>query len=159
MCIQNIYTCAHTHRSIMHKHTNCSLQSDRIQQHQTQESICACVYESTCVYMHMYPWVCARMYTYACVLSRWQGGSSGGMMGVKHLCGSKPRSGQLQWPMFKVNGGLRWLFVSGLLQSCWTPSANRHLPSSSSSHSLLLSPSTGTSPENACPLGSILCHV
>lgn len=50
------------------------------------------------------------------------GVSSGGMVGVKHLYGSKPRSGQLQWPMFKVNGGLRWLFISRLLLLCWTPS-------------------------------------
>lgn len=49
------------------------------------------------------------------------GGSSGGTVGVKHLYGSKPRSGQLQWPMFKVNGGLRWLFISRLLLLCWTP--------------------------------------
>lgn len=94
--------------------------------------MCVCIYGPTYVCMHMYLWVCAHMYTYACMLSRWQGGSSGGMVGVKHLCGSKPRSGQLQWPMFKVNGSLRWLFISRLLHPCWTPSANRHQPSSSS---------------------------
>lgn len=33
------------------------------------------------MHMHMYLWVCARMYTYACVLSRWQDGSSGGNSG------------------------------------------------------------------------------
>lgn len=82
--------------------------------------------------------------------------SSGEMVGVKHLGGSKPRSGQLQWPMFKVNGGLRWLFISRLLHPCWTPSANRHRPSSSSL-SLFLYPSTGTYLKNTCPLGSILC--
>ncbi len=131
---------------------------DRIKLHETCESICAFAYESACVYMHMYLWLCARMYTYACMLSRWRGGGSWGMVGVKHLCGSKPRSGQLQWPMFKVNGGLRWLFISRLLHPCWTPSANRHQPSSSSL-SLFLCPSTGTCPENACPLGSILCLV
>lgn len=90
----------------------------------------------------------ARMYTYAYMLSRWWGGDSGGMEGVKHFCGSKPRSGQLQWPMFKVNGGLRWLFISRLLYPCWIPSANRHQPSSS--FSFLLSLSTGTCPENDC---------
>lgn len=117
------------------------------------------VHESGYVHMHMYLWVCARMYTYACMRSRWQGGgSSWGMAGVRHLRGSKPRSGQLQWPMFKVNGGLRWLFISRLLHPCWTLSANSHQPSSSSP-SLLLPPSTGTCTENACPLGSIWFHV
>lgn len=87
--------------------------------------ICACVH--VCIHMH------------AC----WPDGSrdnSGGMVGVKHLYGSKPRSGQLQWPMFKVNGGLRWPFISRLLHPCWTQSANRHQPSSSSPSLLLLCP-------------------
>lgn len=66
------------------------------------------------------------MYVSICMPSRWWEGDSGGMVGVKHLCGSKPRSGQQQWPMFKVNGGLRWLFISRLLHLCWTPSANHH---------------------------------
>lgn len=86
--------------------------------------ICTCLSGPTYVYMHMHLWVCAHtMYTYAWMLSRWQGGISGGMVGVKHLCGSKPRSGQLLWPMFKVNGGLRWLFISRLPHHCWTPLA------------------------------------
>lgn len=110
--------------------------------------------------VHAYVFVGVCMYVYICMCAVQMAGgvSSGGMVGVKHLCGSKPRSGQLQWPMFKVNGGLRWLFISRLLHPCWTPSANRHRPSSSSL-SLFLSPSTGTCPENACPLGSILCCV
>lgn len=83
--------------------------------------ICGCVH--ICIHMH------------ACCPD---GGDRGswGMVGVKHLCGSKPRSGQLQWPMFKVNGGLRWLFISRLFRPCWTPLANSHRPSSSSSPSL-----------------------
>lgn len=98
--------------------------------------VCMCVSESAHVYMHMYLWVCALTYVYICMCvsqmaggGRW--GCSGGIAGVKHLCGSKPRSGQLQRPMFKVNGGLRWLFISRLLHSCWTPSAtaiNPHHP-------------------------------
>ena len=51
-------------------------------QRQRCESICACVYTSAYVYMHMYLWVCAHMYTYACLLSRWWGqgllGNGGG---------------------------------------------------------------------------------
>lgn len=82
---------------------------------------CICIYGCVHVCIHMH--VC-------CPDGR--GVALGGMVGVKHLCGSKPRSGQLQWPMFKVNGGLRWLFISRLLHPCWTPSANRHQPSSSS---------------------------
>lgn len=54
------------------------------------------------------------------------------MVGVKHLCGSKPMSGQLQWPMFKVNEGLRWLFIRKPLHSWWTPSANPYKHSGSS---------------------------
>lgn len=77
--------------------------------------------------MHMYLWVCTHIYTYACSLCRWQGGWLWGNDGVQHLCGSKPRSGQLQWPMFKVNGGLRWLFISRLLLLCRTPLAQQPL--------------------------------
>lgn len=95
--------------------------------------ICACASGPAYVYMNMHLWVCAHaMYTYACVLSRWQGGSSGGMVGVKHLCGSKPMSGQLQWPMFKVNEGLRWLFIRNPLHSWWTASASPYKHSWSS---------------------------
>lgn len=83
--------------------------------------VCICIYGCVHICIHMH----------ACCPDG--GGSSGEMVGVKHLCGSKPRSGQLQRPMFKVNGGLRWLFISRLLHPRWTPSANRHQPSSSSS--------------------------
>lgn len=76
------------------------------------------------VHMHINLWACT--YVYICMrpvqMVVVEGGvSSGGMVGVKHLYGSKPRSGQLQWPTFKVNGGLRWLFISRLLLLCWTP--------------------------------------
>lgn len=81
-----------------------------------------------CICIHGCVHICIHMH--ACCPDG--GGSSGEMVGVKHLCGSKPRSGQLQRPMFKVNGGLRWLFISRLLHPRWTPSANRHQPSSSS---------------------------
>lgn len=110
---------------------------------------CTCICICGCVH------VCIHMHACCPDGKRWGGGFSWGRVGVKHLCGSKPRSGQLQWPMFKVNGGLRWLFISRLLRPCWTPSANRH-GASSSSPSLPLPLSTGTSPENTRPLGSIL---
>lgn len=106
-------------------------------------------------------WVCIYVYICMCVVQMVvvKGGvSSGGMVGVKHLYGSKPRSGQLQWPMFKVNGGLRWLFISRLLLLCWTPPPQQPQPFSSSS-SLILALSTGTCPGKACPLGSVLCRV
>lgn len=87
-----------------------------------EQHTCACICICGCVHICIHMHVCCPD----------GGGSSGGMVGVKHLCGSKPRSGQLQRPMFKVNGGLRWLFISRLLHPRWTPSANRHQPSSSS---------------------------
>lgn len=74
--------------------------------------------------MHINLWLCTYVYICMCPVQMVvvEGGvSSGGMVGVKHLYGSKPRSGQLQWPMFKVNGGLRWCFISRLLLLCWTP--------------------------------------
>lgn len=110
------------------------------------QAMCACICICGCVH------VCIHMH--ACCPDGGGGAGSWGMTGVRHLCGSKPRSGQLQWPMFKVNRGLRWLFISRLLHPCWTLSANSHQPSSPSP-SLLLSTSTGTCTENACPLGSI----
>ncbi|CAL8299665.1 unnamed protein product [Boreogadus saida] len=69
-----------------------------------------------------------------------------GVAGVKHLCGSKPRSGQQQWPMFKVNGGLRWLFISRLLQPYRNPTAtNSSSVPSSSTPSLSTAPSLSLS--------------
>lgn len=82
--------------------------------------ICTCIIQH--VHAYGYLCVCAHTYVYICMrpVQMARGVSSGGTVGVKHLGGSKPRSGQLQWPMFKVNGGLRWLFISRLLLPCWT---------------------------------------
>ena len=96
--------------------------------------MCMCIWVNIHVHAYVSGGVCT--YVYICMravqMAKWGWGSSGGMAGVNHLCGSKPRSGQLQCPMFKVNGGLRWLFISRLLHPCWTPSANHHQPLSSS---------------------------
>lgn len=127
--------------------------------------------------MHINLWVCTYVYICMCSVQMVvvEGGvSSGGMVGVKHLYGSKPRSGQLQWPMFKVNGGLRWLFISRLLLLCWTPSPQQtpslliiiFLPSTSSVYRDLSCKSLSTGihivprliPPSACGCIHVVTH-
>lgn len=105
---------------------------DRIQLHETCESICACAYESACVYMHMYLWVCARMYTYACMLSRWRGGALGEWWGSSIFVDQSQGQGSCSGPCS------RWMEASdgSSLAGCSIPAGPHRLTATNPHHHL-----------------------